>query len=135
AGKPRGMEVVTWSPNMTPDRASAHGVIAAGLDEPFRSADIVSPHLVPTPATRHLLNAARLALMKPDSVLVNPSRSGLIDTDALTHALSIGQVGFCALDVFDQEPLRADHPLLSLPNALLTPHHGFVCKEVMETFA
>lgn len=135
AGKAFGMEVVTWSPNMTPDRASAHGVIAVGLEELLRSADIVSLHLVPSPATRHLLNAERLALMKPDSLLVNTSRAELIDTDALTHALSSGQVGFCALDVFDEEPLRADHPLLSLPNALLTPHHGFVCKEVMETFA
>lgn len=120
---------------MTPERASAHGVIAVGLDELLCSADIVSLHLVPSPATRHLLNAERLALMKPESLLVNTSRAELIDTDALVHALRSGQVGFCALDVFDEEPLRADHPLLSLPNALLTPHHGFVCKEVMETFA
>lgn len=134
-GQAFGMEVVTWSPNMTDERAAAHGATHLRLEELLKTSNIVSLHLVPSPPTRHLLNAERLALMRPDSLLVNTSRAELIDTAALVHALESGRVGYAALDVFDEEPLAADHPLIRLSNVLLTPHHGFVSKEVMETFA
>lgn len=134
-GQAFGMEVVTWSPHMTAQRAAAHGAKAVSLETLLSTADIVSLHLVPSPSTHHLLNAERLALIKPDSMLVNVSRAELIDTAALVDALQRRTLGMAALDVFDEEPLVGGHPLLALPNVLLTPHHGFVCKEVMGTFA
>lgn len=134
-GKALGMEVAAWSPNLTPERAQPHGAIALSLEELLRTSHIVSLHLVPSPATHHLINAQRLRLMRPDSILVNTSRAELIDTTALIEALQHRHIGGCALDVFDAEPLAPDHPLQGLSNVLLTPHHGFVCKEVMSAFA
>ena len=130
-----GMKVITWSPRMTPERAREHGATAVSLEELLGTSKVVSLHLVPTPATRQLLNAERLALMRPDSLLVNTSRSALIDGPALADALHKGQPGFAALDVFDIEPLPQSDPLRSLPNALLTPHLGFVTEPVYQSFA
>ncbi|HTJ98617.1 MAG TPA: NAD(P)-dependent oxidoreductase, partial [Bordetella sp.] len=96
---------------------------------------VVSLHLVPSPPTRQLLNRERLALMRQDSILVNTSRADLVDTDALVEALRAGRPGFGAFDVFDSEPLPADHPLLGLDNVLLTPHYGFVAEPVFQEFA
>ena len=120
---------------MTPERAADHGATAVPLEELLASARVVSLHLVPTPATRHLLNAERLALMRPDSLLVNTSRSALVDGAALVQALEKGQPGFAALDVFDAEPLPLDDPLRRLPSVLLTPHLGFVTEPVYQRFA
>ena len=130
-----GMKVITWSPRMTPERAAQHGATAVTLEELLASAKVVSLHLVAIAATRHLLNAERLALMQPDSLLVNTSRSALIDSEALIKALEKGQPGFAALDVFDVEPLPLDNPLRQLPNVLLTPHLGFVAEPVFQRFA
>ncbi len=130
-----GMKVITWSPRMTPERASEHGATAVSLEELLGTAKVVSLHLVPTPATRQLLNAERLALMRPGSLLVNTSRSALIDGPALAHALKKGRPGLAALDVFDIEPLPQNDPLRSLPNVLLTPHLGFVTEPVYQRFA
>lgn len=134
-GRAFGMDVVAWSPHMTAERAAAHGATSVPLPELLQTCDVVSLHLVPSPPTRGLLDAQKLALMPPHSILVNTSRAELIDTPALVHALQSGRPGFCALDVYDDEPLPQDHPLLSLPNVLLTPHLGFVCREVMTAFA
>ena len=134
-GQALGMNVVTWSPRMTPERAAQQGAAAVSLEELLATSKVVSLHLVPTPATRHLLNAQRLALMRPDSLLVNTSRSALVDTAALVKALEQGQPGFAALDVFDVEPLPSDSPLRQLPNVLLTPHLGFVTEPVFQRFA
>jgi len=130
-----GMKVITWSPRMTPERAAQHGATAVALEELLASAKVVSLHLVATAATRHLLDAERLDLMQPDSLLVNTSRSALIDSAALVKALEKGQPGFAALDVFDVEPLPLDNPLRQLPNVLLTPHLGFVAEPVFQRFA
>lgn len=134
-GQALGMEVVTWSPRMTLERAATQGIGFLPLDELLATSHVVSLHLVVTPATRHLLNAERLALMRPDSLLVNTSRSELIDTAALVSALQRGRPGFAALDVFDVEPLPLDDPLRGLPNVLLTPHLGFVTEPVFQRFA
>ena len=134
-GQALGMKVAAWSPRMTPERAAAHGAVCMPLEDLLASATVVSLHLVPTPATRHLINAERLALMRPDSLLVNTSRSALIDTAALLKALEAGRPGFAALDVFDVEPLPQDSPLRQLPNVLLTPHLGFVAEPVFQRFA
>ena len=134
-GQALGMKVITWSPRMTPERAAQHGATAVTLDELLATSKVVSLHLVPTPATRHLLNADKLALMRPGSLLVNTSRSVLVDGAALVTALQQGRPGFAALDVFDVEPLPASDPLRQLPNVLLTPHLGFVTEPVYERFA
>ena len=133
-GKALGMQVLTWSPNMTPERASAHGVQAVPLDELLARAKVLSLHLVPSASTRHLINAERLARMRPDSLLVNTSRAALIDTAALVGALRVGRIGMAALDVFDTEPLPADSLLRDCPRLLLTPHLGFVVEPVYQTF-
>ena len=134
-GKALGMKVVTWSPRMTQQRAAEHGATAVPLEELLSNSSVVSLHLVVTPATQHLLNAERLALMRPDSLLVNTSRSALVDGAALVRALENGRPGFAALDVFDAEPLPPGDPLRQLPNVLLTPHLGFVTEPVFERFA
>ncbi|MES2980127.1 MAG: D-2-hydroxyacid dehydrogenase family protein [Pseudomonadota bacterium] len=134
-GQALGMQVVTWSPRMTEERAAAQGARYVPLETLLQTSQVVSLHLVPTPATHHLLNSQRLALMQPDSLLVNTSRSALVDGQALVAALRAGQPGMAALDVFDVEPLPADDPLRSLPNVLLTPHLGFCTEPVFQRFA
>lgn len=134
-GQALGMKVQTWSPRMTPERAAEKGAESVSLETLLATSQVVSLHLVPTPATRHLMNAERLALMQPDSLLVNTSRSALVDGAALVKALENGRPGFAALDVFDVEPLPANDPLRRLPNVLLTPHLGFVAEPVFKRFA
>ena len=134
-GQALGMKVVTWSPRMTPERALEKGATSVTLEELLATSRVVSLHLVPTPPTRHLLNANRLALMRLDSLLVNTSRSALVDGAALVKALEKGQPGFAALDVFDAEPLPLSDALRQLPNVLLTPHLGFVTEPVYQRFA
>ncbi|CAN5780122.1 D-2-hydroxyacid dehydrogenase family protein [soil metagenome] len=129
-----GMDVVTWSPRMTPDRAAEHGARAVSLDELVQTSKVVSLHLVMTDATRQLFDAARFAQLRPDAIFVNTSRAGLADEAALVSALRAGRPGVAALDVFSEEPLPADHPLRALPNALLSPHLGFVSQPVFERF-
>ncbi|MBO1112328.1 D-2-hydroxyacid dehydrogenase family protein [Bordetella petrii] len=135
AGRALGMDVVAWSPHMTPERAAGHGAQAVDLDTLLSTSRVVSLHLVPADGTRGLLNRERLALMRTDSLLVNTSRAELVDTEALVQALRAGRPGFGAFDVYDTEPLPAAHPLLALPNVLLTPHYGFVSEPVYREFA
>jgi len=134
-GNAFGMQVVAWSPHMTAERAAARQATALPLDELLATSKVVSLHLVPSAETRQLLDADRLASMRRDSLLVNTSRSALIDTAALAHALAGGRPAMAALDVYDEEPLPADHPLRRLPNVVLTPHLGFVAQPVFERFA
>ena len=130
-----GMEPVTWSPHMTPGRAAEGGAKAVSLEELLATAKVVSLHLVPSEATRKLIDAARMATMRPDSILVNTSRSALIDMAALPAALDAGRPGTAALDVFDEEPLPAGNALAGHPRVVLTPHTGFVAKQVYRKFA
>lgn len=129
-----GMRVLAWSPRMSAERAQEHGATAVDLDTLLKSSKIVSLHLVVTPSTQGLIDAGKLALMRPDSILVNTSRSTLVRTADLVQALQQGRPGQVALDVFDSEPLPADDPLRQLPQALLTPHLGFVARPVFQTF-
>ena len=94
------------------------------LGELLERADFVSLHTPLTPETRHLIDAAALARMKPSALLVNTARGGVVDQDALREALHAGRIGGAALDVTDPEPLPADHPLLDAPNLLVVPHVG-----------
>jgi phosphoglycerate dehydrogenase-like enzyme len=133
-GQAFGMDVVTWSPNMTPERAAAAGARAATLDELLSTSKVVTLHLVPTEATRKLINAQRLALMRTDSILVNTARSALIDMAALAAALDAGRPGIAALDVYDDEPLPPGLDLAKRDDVVLTPHLGFVNDAVFANF-
>jgi phosphoglycerate dehydrogenase-like enzyme len=134
-GRAFGMQVAAWSPHMTEARAAEHGAVAVPLEELLATSRVVSLHLVPSPPTRHLVNATRLASMRRDALLVNTSRAALVDMHALVHALAEGRPAMAALDVFDEEPLAPEHPLRRLPNAVLTPHLGFVVQPVFARFA
>ena len=122
-----GMEVVAWSPNLTRERSEEVGVApAASLPELLRTSDVVSVHLGLGDRTRGLLGARELALLRPTAYLVNTSRAAIVDQGALGHALKRGAIAGAGLDVFDSEPLPADHPLRTLPRLLATPHLGYV---------
>lgn len=122
-----GMRVCAWSQNLTAERAAACGAtLMPSLPALLAASDIVSLHLVLSARTRHLLDAAALAQMKPGALLVNTARAGLVDQQAMLAALRTGQLAGAALDVFEVEPLPADHPLRQLPNVLATPHLGYV---------
>ena len=99
------------------------------LDELFAAADVLSLHCPLTEATREMVNAPRLARMKEDAVLVNTGRGALVDEPALAAALAAGEIGGAALDVLSAEPPPADHPLLTAPNCLLTPHMAWATRE------
>ncbi|MCW2853774.1 MAG: hypothetical protein JWM84_3438 [Nocardioides sp.] len=126
-GRAFGMDVVAWSPHLTDERAAAAGARRAGsLVELMGASDVVTLHLVLSETTRGLVGGAELAAMRPAARLVNTSRAGLVDTDALVEALRTGRIAGAGLDVFDEEPLPLDHPLRSLPQVLATPHLGYV---------
>ncbi|MEO5676225.1 MAG: D-2-hydroxyacid dehydrogenase family protein [Usitatibacter sp.] len=133
-GQAFGMELVCWSPNMTPERAAQGGAKSVTLEELLKTSKVVSLSLVPSDATRKLLNAERLSLMRRDSILVNTARSALIDMAALDAALEQGRPGIAALDVYDDEPLAAGAALARRENVVLTPHLGFVNEPVFARF-
>ncbi|MER8101968.1 D-2-hydroxyacid dehydrogenase family protein [Kitasatospora sp. NPDC094016] len=125
-----GMDVLAWSQNLTDGRAAEVGVgRAADKEELLRGADFVSIHLALGERTRGLLGEAELALMKPGAYLVNTSRAAIVDQDALLAALTGGRIAGAAVDVFDVEPLPADHPLRTAPRLLATPHLGYVSRD------
>jgi phosphoglycerate dehydrogenase-like enzyme len=129
-----GMEVIAWSQNLTEERANACGARLVGKDQLFRDADILTVHLVLSERTKGIVGAAELQTMKPASRLINTSRGPIVDETALIQALRERRIAGAALDVFDVEPLPADHPFRSLENVLATPHIGFVTRELYRTF-
>jgi phosphoglycerate dehydrogenase-like enzyme len=129
-----GMDVVAWSANLTAERAAEVGVTPVPFDTLLATSDVVTIHQVLSERTRGLVGARELGLMRPGALLVNTSRGPVVDTDALLQALESGTLGGAGLDVFDQEPLPADHPLRSAPRTLLTPHLGYVTEGVYRTF-
>ena len=102
------------------------------LDTLFREADVVTLHVPLTPQTRHLVNEDRLKLMKKTAILINTSRGGVVDTNALVKALREGWIAGAGLDVYEEEPLPSDHPLTKLDNVVLTPHIGASTYEAQE---
>jgi phosphoglycerate dehydrogenase-like enzyme len=129
-----GMDVVAWSQNLTPERAAAAGARPVSKDVLLETADVVSIHLVLSERTRGLLGAAEFARIKPGAILVNTSRGPIVDEAAMLAALQSGRLGHAALDVYDQEPLPAGHPLRALDNVTLSPHLGYVSEDVFRTF-
>lgn len=125
-----GMEVTAWSQNLTRQRADEVGVALAGSKEELLAAsDVVSVHLALSDRTRGLLGPAELALLKPTAYLVNTSRAAIVDQDALIDALGRGAFAGAGVDVFDVEPLPADHPMRTAPRLLATPHLGYVSQD------
>ena len=134
-GNAFGMEVVTWSPRMTPERAALENAKSVSLDELLSTSKVVTMHLVAGPGTKGIISADQLALMRPDSILVNTSRAALIDMPDLRKALIAGRPAQAAVDVFDVEPLPVDDPLRNTPNLLVTPHLGFIAEPIFEAFS
>ncbi len=132
-GRAFGMELLAWSQNLTNERAQEVGVTRATKDELLARADVVTLHLVLSDRSRGIIGAADLAKMKPGALLVNTSRGPLIDTDALVAALHGGRIR-AAIDVYDNEPPPPNHPLLTAPNAVLSPHLGYVTADGMTEF-
>jgi D-3-phosphoglycerate dehydrogenase len=133
-GRAFGMNVVVWAREASQARARAdgHGV-AASKQALFEGSDVLSLHMRLVDSTRGIVTAADLARMKPDALLVNTSRAGLIEPGALAGALAAGRPGMAAVDVFEQEPLRdGAHPLLTMNNVVCTPHIGYVTRDEYE---
>ncbi|WP_381565362.1 D-2-hydroxyacid dehydrogenase family protein [Streptomyces eurythermus] len=130
-----GMRVSAWSRNLTTERAEEVGVERAGSkEELLAGSDFVSVHLALGDRTRGLVGAAELALMKPTAYLVNTSRAAIVDQDALLAALREGRIAGAGVDVFDIEPLPADHPMRTAPRLLATPHLGYVSQANYTTY-
>jgi phosphoglycerate dehydrogenase-like enzyme len=126
--------LVAWSPHLTRERASEHGVTAVSRHEIFAGSDFVTIHLPLVDATRGLIGHDDLALMKSAAYLVNTSRGPIVDEAALVAALETRSIAGAGLDVYDKEPLSPDHRLRSAPNAILLPHLGYVTTDVYRRF-
>src|SRR6201991_4479844 len=121
-----GMNVIAWSPNLTPERCKEAGVGYASKEELFSTADIVTIHVVLSERSRGLVGAAELARMKPTAYLVNTARGPIVDENALLEVLTQKKIAGAGVVVFSVEPLPVDHPFRKLDNMVLTPHLGYV---------
>lgn len=120
-----GTQRIFHDPVIGGERVEEDGILLAvrrSFDEVVATADILSLHLPLTAGTRHLISAGVIARMKPSAILINTARGGIVDDDALAAALAGGRLLAAGLDVFESEPIGADHPLCGLPNVFLTPH-------------
>jgi len=134
-GRAFGMRVLVWARDASREKAVQDGhEAAASREEFFRRSDVLSLHLRLNDATRGIVTAADLALMKPTSLLVNTSRAELVEPDALINGLSRGRPGMAAVDVFETEPILQGHALLRLENCICTPHIGYVEQESYELY-
>lgn len=133
-GQAFGMQVIAWSPNLTEARAREHGAEAVSKEDLFRRADFLTIHLRLSERSYGLFGASDFALMQPHAVLINTSRAGIMDTDALVAALEAGRPAMAALDVHNHEPLPVDSPLRRNNKLLLTPHIGYVTRATYDVF-
>ena len=129
-----GMRLVAWSANLTAERAAECGAELVTKDELFSGSDVVTVHLVLSRRTRGLIGAHELGLMKPTALFVNTSRGPIVDEAALLDVLDRGAIAGAGLDVYDREPLPADHALRRAPNTVLTPHLGYVTEDTYRVF-
>jgi len=129
-----GMTVLAYDPYLSASRATALQVeLVEALDDLLPRADFITLHMPSTAETRHLINAARISLMKPGARVINAARGDLIDISALADALKTGKLAGAAIDVYETEPPDADYPLRGLPNVVLTPHLGASTAEAQES--
>ncbi len=123
------MKVIAWSPNLTPERTAEHDVECVSKDDLLARSDFITIHMPMSERSRNIIGAVDFAKMKKTAYLINTSRGPLVNEAALIDALETGKIAGAALDVYDIEPLPADHPLRRLKNTVLTPHLGYVSKE------
>lgn len=135
-GRAFGMQVWVWGGPDSTAQARAEGFeVAPSREAFFEQSDVISLQIRLSPSSRNIVKPEDLARMKPTALIVNTSRAELIEPEALVNALKAGRPGFAAVDTFEEEPiLGAEHPLLALPNALCTPHLGFVEKDNYENY-
>ncbi len=131
-GRTIGMNVIAWSYHPSDERAEQLGVHFVSFDELLRTSDVVSLHVKLTEDSHHLIGAPELSLMKPNALLINVARGGVLDTDALICALNSGRVGGAAIDVYDEEPPPANYPLFACEQVILTPHCADMTPEGVE---
>jgi phosphoglycerate dehydrogenase-like enzyme len=130
-----GMRVLGWSPRLTDAAAAAAGAERRELDALLAEADVVTIHASLTPTSRGLIDARRLALMKPSAYLINTARGPIVHEEALVRSLASRRIAGAGLDVFDVEPLPAGHPLTTLDNVVLAPHLGWTTDDGYRRFA
>jgi phosphoglycerate dehydrogenase-like enzyme len=130
-----GMRVLAHDELLDPAFDAQHGIERRPFEALLAESDVVSLHLPLTDATRNLIDARRIALMKPGAILINTSRGGLVDEQALYRALTSGHLAGAGLDVFQVEPTAADHPLIALPNVVSSPHIAGVDERSMADMA
>ncbi|MDQ8043313.1 MAG: D-2-hydroxyacid dehydrogenase family protein [Solirubrobacteraceae bacterium] len=129
-----GMDVLAWSQHLDPAHAAELGARAVAKADLFAQADVVSVHYGMSERSIGLVGADEIGAMKPTAVLVNTSRGPIVDTPSLLDALHAGRIAGAGLDVYDQEPLPADHPLRGAPRTVLTPHLGYVTRQTYDVF-
>jgi phosphoglycerate dehydrogenase-like enzyme len=123
-GRGIGMQVIAWTLHPSPERATEYGVEFLPMEELLGRADVVSLHVALSSLTEKLIGRRELELMKETAILVNTSRGPVVDEAALIEALEHRRIAGAGLDVFEAEPLAAEHPLTKLENAVLSPHSG-----------
>ncbi len=128
------MDVIAWSENLTPEKATAGGARYVDKKTLFQESDYLTVHMVLSDRSKGIIGAKDLAFMKPTAYLINTSRGPLVDENALVKSLEENKIAGAALDVFDKEPLDKDHPFRRLKNVLATPHIGFVTQDTYNLF-
>ena len=125
-----GMNVIAWSPNLTPEKCKEAGVTYASKEELFKTADVITIHVVLGPRSRGLVGREDLLRMKPTAYIVNTARGPIIDEQALLEVLQQKKIAGAGIDVFSVEPLPVDHPFRRLDNMVITPHLGYATEEI-----
>ena len=125
-----GMNVIAWSPNLTPEKCAEAGVGYATKEDLFKTADVITIHVVLGPRSRGLVGKEDLLRMKPTAYIVNTARGPIIDEQALLEVLQEKKIAGAGIDVFSVEPLPVDHPFRKLDNMVITPHLGYATEEV-----
>src|SRR5438445_4822867 len=125
-----GMNVIAWSPNLTPEKCKEAGVTYASKEQLFKTADVITVHVVLGPRSRGLVGRDDLQRMKPTAYIVNTARGPIIDETALLEVLQQKKIAGAGIDVYSIEPLPVDHPFRKLDNMVITPHLGYATEEV-----
>jgi D-3-phosphoglycerate dehydrogenase len=127
-----GMSVFAWTLHPDRERAAQAGIEFVPWEQILSISDVLSIHIRASEKTRHLINRQAFTKMKPNCILVNTARASIVDSDAMLEALKAGLLAGAGLDVYDQEPLPPDNPLLSLPNVVLSPHNSGMTPEAIQ---
>jgi phosphoglycerate dehydrogenase-like enzyme len=128
------MNVLAWGPRLTAERAAAQGLPYVSLERLLRQSDFITIHVRLSEETRNLITEQHFGMMKETAFLINTSRGQVIDEEALIRTLREKRIGGAGLDVFSEEPLRPDHPLLQLDNVILSPHIGWKTDHMLRQF-